>query len=255
MTSVTDSNTVQITNETTIKDLVDGIIDIDSLSHLTQSKLSKNLDSFLLSYSGYSSCLTLTCKFTKELNCVVNTLSNSGILELDGKNRNGLYKIISVSDDVRNVISAPVIKSINRVSEKVNFIDKPYFGKIHENQLLTTHRNPVKFESYLAMRYIQKQTAALEKGVDFSLTLSDMRRLLKRKTCYYSGVKLTLEGAHALTLDRIDDNIGYVKGNVVACSMSVNYLKNKIFESGEYTKEMSNKEIVKTLKNFLKALS
>jgi hypothetical protein len=46
---------------------------------------------------------------------------------------------------------------------------------------------------------------------------------------YYDQQKAT---PNERTIDRIDNNKGYVKGNVVSCSRKANQLKNLVFESG-----------------------
>ena len=62
---------------------------------------------------------------------------------------------------------------------------------------------------------------------EFSLTVSQIKQLYRRKTCAYTGVKFVDEENHPLhrTFDRIDSSKGYVTGNVVACTQRINTLK------------------------------
>jgi hypothetical protein len=84
----------------------------------------------------------------------------------------------------------------------------------------------------LAKRYIQTHSNAEQRGHDFSLTLVDMRRLMNTKRCYFTAVELTHESdtPNKLTFDRIDNSVGYHKGNVVACSHKANQIKEMLIE-------------------------
>ncbi len=64
-------------------------------------------------------------------------------------------------------------------------------------------------------------------GREFSLTVSQIKQLQRRKTCAYTGVRFVDEEHHPLqlTFDRVDSSKGYVWGNVVACTQRVNTLK------------------------------
>lgn len=62
---------------------------------------------------------------------------------------------------------------------------------------------------------------------EFSLTISEIKQLFRRKTCTYTGVTFVDEENHPLqrTFDRVDSSKGYVTGNVVACTQRINSLK------------------------------
>lgn len=97
--------------------------------------------------------------------------------------------------------------------------------------------------------------SATKRGLEFNLTVSDVKRLLKRKTCYYTRVKFEYnlpqrrKGKHNIaspyirTIDRIDPTKGYVRGNVVACTWFINQVKNELFDS-------NSDDSVTVLKNF-----
>ena len=76
--------------------------------------------------------------------------------------------------------------------------------------------------------------SASNRNKDFNLTRTDIRRLLERKTCFYTGLPFsTKEGSpYIRTIDRVNANRGYVKGNVVACCKVVNEFKNQLLENG-----------------------
>ena len=81
----------------------------------------------------------------------------------------------------------------------------------------------------IAQKYINKSNNAMVTGKEFTLTFSDFKKLMLRKTCYYTGIKLqdssNNKGSNSRTLDRIDSTKGYTKENTVACSHFFNQLK------------------------------
>lgn len=90
----------------------------------------------------------------------------------------------------------------------------------------------IEFEYYVAKFYANKVSHCKQDGKEFALTLPDVRRLLNVKCCQYTGMKLTHQFVGSsitrytdLTLDRIDNSKGYVKGNVKAVAKGINMLK------------------------------
>ena len=73
--------------------------------------------------------------------------------------------------------------------------------------------------------YLAKIRSSKDRGIDFSLTLSEYKRFSKLKTCYYTGLTLN---SKTRTLDRIDNKVGYITGNVVVCHTTFNALKGLI---------------------------
>ena len=105
------------------------------------------------------------------------------------------------------------------------------------------------FDTLVAMKFLQTKISASNRGIQFGLTLTQMARLLKRKKCYYSGI--VFDSIHSLSLDRKDNTIGYVDGNVVPCSRIVNSIKEHVLENNHVNSNMSTKEIVKMMKSFI----
>lgn len=114
----------------------------------------------------------------------------------------------------------------------------------------------------VSMKHVRLYESARDRGIEFELSHSDVRRLLSRKTCAYTGVTLTRgikldsnkphikQLPTARTIDRIDATKGYVKGNVVAVSHLANQMKNSLLEWGG----SELKTDMKTLKKFVKTL-
>lgn len=92
----------------------------------------------------------------------------------------------------------------------------------------------VEFDLYIARYYKNKVDYCRKRKLNWALTISDVRRMFNRKLCAYSGIQLSHQGARGnagdqnftdATLERIDNNIGYVKGNCVVVCYGFNNLK------------------------------
>ena len=88
--------------------------------------------------------------------------------------------------------------------------------------------------------------------------MPEVRRMLAVKNCQYTGMKLTHQFVGSsitrytdLTLDRIDNSKGYVKGNVKAVANGVNMLK-ATFENETHA---NSRLTFKTLAKFGKVVS
>ena len=102
---------------------------------------------------------------------------------------------------------------------------------------------------FIAEYYVMKCNTSKTRGIGFELTLSDFTRLVKKKTCYYSGQKLVLRQGdrNNLTLDRKDSTKGYTKENTVVCAWWVNQMKNELFEKPEGDIRTDMKTLMKIL--------
>lgn len=81
------------------------------------------------------------------------------------------------------------------------------------------------FEFKIATKYISLHHSAGKRNKKFNLRLSDIRKLLQRKTCFYTGVSFEKKGNNARSVDCVTPSLGYTQGNVVACTVRVNKLK------------------------------
>ena len=96
----------------------------------------------------------------------------------------------------------------------------------------------------IAKRYVTKSIQASEQGNAFELSFSEFARLMKTKRCKYIGIELTTKKsgkdirATDRTLERFDNSLGYVKGNVFAVCHYANKLKSTLENpSNEFTIE------------------
>lgn len=90
---------------------------------------------------------------------------------------------------------------------------------------------------HTARKYISLFESARRRNLAFDLDLDDVSALLKQKRCYYTAAELVSfehePGAtdlpdNYLTVDRVDNNKGYIRGNVVACSQMINKMKDQM---------------------------
>lgn len=115
------------------------------------------------------------------------------------------------------------------------------------------------FDLYCAMKLQRKAENARQRGVEFKMTFTMMRNILRAKKCYYTGLPLTrardgkpIRGSD-LTIDRVDNTIGYVPGNVVASSHAANSLKAMVESAGMEGLKVGRHVFDKTIKRIEKA--
>ena len=82
-----------------------------------------------------------------------------------------------------------------------------------------------KFKSALSgMKYRAKK-----KGYGFDVTFDDLRDLFVKQNakCFYSGLPFDFsDPMGTISIDRVDNSLGYTKENVVWCRFGVNSLKS-----------------------------
>lgn len=101
---------------------------------------------------------------------------------------------------------------------------------------------------------------AKSSGHEFTLSLFEFKKIVSRKTCFYTGIEMRKPiGKNScewndLTLDRVDSTKGYVSGNVVACIHSANSIKG-VWENPSFkiTAEMVYMIVSKSLAMLNKA--
>lgn len=98
----------------------------------------------------------------------------------------------------------------------------------------------------VARKYSQLLSSAISRNLPFNLTLSDVKKLLLRKTCFYTKVEFDPNcEKKKRTVDRLDSKKGYVKGNVVACTAEANAMKEHFFERVDYNQTHINLLFIK----------
>lgn len=111
----------------------------------------------------------------------------------------------------------------------------------------------------LAKKYIEKADSAFKLGHEFTLTFNQYKKLMLAKRCHYTGIKLnkfddtkTMDKtykAFVVTLDRVDNAMGYTAENTVACAKCINTFKGNIENpNNSITAEIAYKFLTKWLK-------
>jgi len=80
----------------------------------------------------------------------------------------------------------------------------------------------------VAKKLVNIHSSAQSRNLEFNLTFEYVKKLLEYHTCYYTNVQFTEEGGSARSFDRVDNDKGYVIGNVVACTIDINGKKNNL---------------------------
>ena len=216
-----------------------------------ESYLGKNLDDFILMYTMWRNQNPSDVKL-KEFNTLLEVMHNNKLIVLgDTPYSNGVLNITDIGENGVLHVSDHTMSILKRTGKTI-----PHVIDLSERVegLEIIYGSSTPFDTYVALKYVKKQLQCIERGIPFELTLTDMKRLLKTKRCYYSGVELTLEGDHRLSLDRISPSLPYTKENTVACAANVNSIKNKLIECKQETKYMSDKEIKAMLLSFTQLL-
>lgn len=107
----------------------------------------------------------------------------------------------------------------------------------------------------VAKKMLKIFQSAADRSLEFDLSFETVKSLLLYPACFYTGKKFEEEGQLARSFDRIDSNLGYVEGNVVACTVDINQKKaNLSFDEiellynklSEILKEKEDPEILKS---------
>lgn len=95
-----------------------------------------------------------------------------------------------------------------------------------------TDKNPEEktYEDYeIAKKLIKLKNSADSRKIEFNLSFNTVKKLLKSKKCYYTGVAFVEDGGiYHRTIDRVDASKGYVDDNVVSCTWEINQKKTNL---------------------------
>jgi hypothetical protein len=87
---------------------------------------------------------------------------------------------------------------------------------------------PVISDVEVAKKLVNIHSSAQSRNLEFNLTFEYVKKLLEYTTCYYTNVQFTEDGPNARSFDRVDNDKGYIVGNVVACTVDINGKKNNL---------------------------
>lgn len=80
----------------------------------------------------------------------------------------------------------------------------------------------------VAKKMLNLKQSADSRDIKFDLSFVTLKKLMEQKKCFYTGRTLDSKGDYALSIDRIDNKLGYVEGNVVSCTVEINRKKTDI---------------------------
>jgi hypothetical protein len=80
----------------------------------------------------------------------------------------------------------------------------------------------------VAKKMIKIFQSAVDRKLEFDLSFITVKKLLQEPKCYYTGKKFEENGVYARSFDRVDSDLGYVEGNVVACTVDINSKKSNL---------------------------
>ncbi len=93
-------------------------------------------------------------------------------------------------------------------------------------------------------KYYYGKWEAKKRNIEFLLTFEEYSKIIENKNCYYAcGNNIS---DTCLSLDRVDNNKGYIVGNVVPCCINCNRLKNEFITGEEMFKIV---ELLKQIRN------
>lgn len=138
--------------------------------------------------------------------------------------------------DLKNMRAMSVSSGTKMQKAKIALIDEFQAQKsIKKPVQAISESEPVErfiTDELVAKRYLEKLNNARERGIEFNLTIADIRRLLSRKRCQYTGIEFDLKNPDFRpSFDRVDTKKGYTKDNVVVCMTCINKLKNELLEN------------------------
>jgi len=109
-------------------------------------------------------------------------------------------------------------------------VDQILFGKKHKFRIKSIEN--VKSEEQIERDRISKISSAYrnkdnKKGLYNDISFEDALLILKNNTCVYCG------DSNRVGLDRIDNNLGHTKDNVVPCCYECNTMRSNMFSHEE----------------------
>lgn len=99
------------------------------------------------------------------------------------------------------------------------------------------HKRYIKFRNLAKTKFHSIKTNCPRRGVEFNLNKEEFIEWYdtSKKNCFYCGRQLTQfeRGSDSLTIDRVDNAIGYEITNIVLCCRRCNIIKGSWFTSQE----------------------
>lgn len=114
--------------------------------------------------------------------------------------------------------------------EKILAYGKKYYRDHLEECRLHNKEYTNEYYETIRGKFTLWRKGAKRRNISWELSDKDVDELLKPMVCYYTNVPLTLERSkpNTVSIDRVNSDLGYVKGNVVICQSTVNFMKGTL---------------------------
>jgi len=128
-------------------------------------------------------------------------------------------------DDVLNfyVSNKTKCKKCISLEMKKKYTNGDFFGRKEKNEKWT-------FSNFIHYKVQQAKHRSIRKGIDFNISNEIIESVFKKQDgkCYFTNIELTFSTHdwYSLSIDRLDNNLGYIEGNVVLVTRFVNSSKN-----------------------------
>lgn len=159
-------------------------------------------------------------------------MERTNLVNLNQKLISGFYEVNNIKSMMASYYND---KSVIWNAARKRILSDHLEAKINNNDIGKVQaKSQIDFKNFdevVAMRYLEVSSNARRRGIDFSLSIADVKRMLSRKKCFYSGIKFDLSVEELRpSFDRVDNSLGYTKENVVCCITAINKEKNKLIE-------------------------
>ena len=81
---------------------------------------------------------------------------------------------------------------------------------------------------HIAEKLISIKENAEDRGIHFDLSFAHLKRIIRRKTCYYTGRRFSKNVQDWKTIERVDNDKGYTDENTVCVCQEANQLKGSM---------------------------
>ena len=113
-----------------------------------------------------------------------------------------------------------------RITSKYNDLDADS-KEVYKDRVKHRQDNNI-----IQFRWLSAKNRCKKNGLEFSIDKEYLDALwrLQEGRCYYSNIAMIAKrSAHySISLDRLDNSLGYIEGNVVLCCSIVNIMKNTL---------------------------
>lgn len=204
----------------------------------------------------------------KEL--LINKLISASNSYHQTSQKDSLFDILSdLEEDLNDVLDYLLVVDSNTgfmTKLKNKFVSNPVEPEeILESQTPSKPKEEIPREDYesidhqIASKFMQLRKSAMSRNKEFNLTLEDVKELVLKTHCDYTGVEFSTikkegetENPRMKTIDRFNPELGYTKDNVFAVCSGANLLKEKLFETNTPTSINIGFENIHKMMKFLK---